>query len=318
MTHKLIPELRLVLVVALFAANIVWGEDAKWTPPPVMQQRFDLKKRIESASGLIPKDEAIETLRSLAVECDLTLGPDDPVTWECRNVLARAFGSQGKNSEAEGQQRIILRVQENVLGFNHSETLSTRESIADKLTSQQKYAEAAAEYSGVLKARQEALEYSKLVICNVRQALGYSLFHQGKYEASKAEYRAVLTQAKQEAKQELDLGRSSTRTGSYRYYVMDSERGIANCLRAERKFKEAEVVLRMLLKEREKENDMGYLLTAATIHELIECLMAQGKRSEVLQLAQHAYEIVKTNEKGDGHLTLYYKKLWDDLKAAKK
>lgn len=312
MTHK--PILQVVLVVALIAASIAWGEDAKWTPPPVMQQRFDLKKRIESASDLIPKDEAIETLRSLAIECHNTLGPDDPVTWECRNVLASALGSQERSSEAEAQLRIILRVQEKVLGPSHSETLKTREAIAGNLTAQQKYSEAAAEFSRVLKARQEALENAKVVIWNVRQALGYSLFHQGNYEASKAEYRAVLT----EAKQEMELGHSSMRSGSYRYYVMESESGIANCLHAERKFEEAEVLLRALLKEREKENEMGYLVTAGTIYKLIECLMAQGKRSEALKLAQHAYEIVKTNEKGDGQSTLYYKKRWDDLKASKK
>jgi hypothetical protein len=71
--------------------------------------------------------------------------------------LAKALDDQGKYSDAEAEERAVLKLQENVLGPEHPDTLRTRDDLAGALEGQSKHRDAESEYRAVLKLKEKVL-----------------------------------------------------------------------------------------------------------------------------------------------------------------
>ena len=197
------------------------------------------------------------------------LPEDHEMILQLRRRRASARGFLGQYTEAETEDRQVLRGQLRVMGPDHPDTLATRHDLATVLAAQGKPAEALAEFRQVLAARLRVLGPDHPSTLTTRHEIARILADQGKPAEAEAEpeYRQVL------AARLRVLGPDHPST-------LASRHDIARILADQGKPAEAEAEYRQVLAAQLRVLGPDHPDTLTTRHEIARMMAAQGKPAD--------------------------------------
>jgi tetratricopeptide (TPR) repeat protein len=261
--------------LALAAAD----EAEKASPPKTSDVIKALELAGGSANARIEYARALQHFRDAA---KLTDRARDPLEWASQQwKIAYVLEEQGNYAEAETQYRVVLKLQEKVLGPEHQDTLKSRTGLADALSDNGKYAEAETEYRAVIKLEEKALGPEHPGTLGSRMNLALALNDQGKYAEAETESRGVIKL------QEKVLGPEHPDT-------LGNRNNLANALRRKSKYAEAESEYRAVIKLEEKVLGPEHPNTLTSRMNLASALLGQSKYAE----AEMEYrDVIKLQEK---------------------
>ncbi|KAJ5820546.1 hypothetical protein N7474_006137 [Penicillium riverlandense] len=199
---------------------------------------------------------------------------------------------QGRYKEAENMFRRALQGQEQVLGYDHVETLYSAHWLGLCLFERKLYKEAETTLQRALERREKVLGHDNVETLYSTHFLGLCLYEQNQHKDAETMLRRVL-----EAREKV-LGHDHVET-------LHSAHFLGLCLYEQKRHKEAVTMLRRALERREKVLGHGHVDTLYSAQVLGLCLYEQGlhKGAEiVLRRALQGQEKVLGHDHAD---TLY-------------
>ena len=183
--------------------------------------------------------------------------------------LSKALSARGDHGKAERLQQELLRVQQRLLGADHSLTMQTRYSLAELFRCQGKCAEAEA-------MQRELLVKHVKAGTDIRHAfvlgndLGATLLQQGKFSEAEEMYRNVYDGAQL--------------MGEEDPFTLNVATNFASSLSGQGKFTEAEQMYRQLLDAKQRVLGSEHPDTLWATGGLADTLRRQGRHGEAEQM----------------------------------
>jgi tetratricopeptide (TPR) repeat protein len=238
-----------------------------------LAEAYRMARRLPEAIAL--NEEALR--RKLKV-----LGADHPHTLSCRNNLAVALADAGRSAEAVAMHEGALRRETAALGADHPDTLNSRNNLAVALLTAGRAADAAALHEETLRRLTAVLgpDHPDTLMSRGNLAWAYeALDRRPEAEALRREVVAGFRKA-------------SPRGGTA---LASALAGLGTNLLSQRKWAEAEPVLRECLAVREKvlPDDWSRFNTTS---QLGGALAGQGRYAEAEPLVVAGYEGMKARE----------------------
>ena len=107
---------------------------------------------------------------------------EHPVTLNDRMDLATALQANRQYLAAEAEYRMVIQLQEKVIGPKHAYTLNTRNNLAELLDDEGKFAEAEAECRQIIGLEDKVLGPNHRLTLNSRANLAVAVLGQGRIE----------------------------------------------------------------------------------------------------------------------------------------
>jgi tetratricopeptide (TPR) repeat protein len=214
-------------------------------------------------------------------------GTDHPDIIESQQILAVAYHHQGKYKEAEGLNREILKISDRIQGSENPTTLTIINNLSLNLLALGRVSEAEVMQWRLLASRKRQFGPLHEQVAKARFNLAVTLEKLGKYSLAEEQNRLAL-----EAHKKLFPSDNHPTT-------MNILNTLGILLLRREKYKEAEPVLREVLKARREVLGMKHHQTLISQNNLAGLLMKQKKFEESQQLLRDTIGTARENNGGE-------------------
>jgi tetratricopeptide (TPR) repeat protein len=262
--------------------------------------------------------EAETNMREALTRQEKALGANDPFTLYTRNAVGMVLWAAGKYTEAEAEFRQTLHLQEKTIGSDQDRTITSRGLLASALDEEGKHDEAELQIRQAVVFFQKKFAPEHFTSLESRAALARNLCYRGKSLEAEGLVRELI------AIQEKKLGAKA--------YGLQESRGdrfgksstllairtlLANALRDQRKYAEADAEYRRVIELQEKLTGSTDSDTLDTYYNLASSLGLQGKLNEAKDFARKAAEAAPKVVGKDHPYTRKYAALLRELESGR-
>jgi serine/threonine protein kinase len=262
--------------------------------------------------------EAETNMREALTRQERALGAEDPFTLYTRNAVGMVLWAAGKYKEAEAGFRETLQLQEKTIGSDQDRTMTTRELLAFALDEQGKHDEAELQIRQAVGFFQKKFPPEHFTLLDTRAGLAKNLCYQGKsVEAEGLVRELIAIQEKKLGAKTFSLRENRGVTLSRSSTPVAIRTLLANALRDQRKYAEADAEYRRVIELQEKLTGSTDPDTLDTYYNLAYSLGEQGKLNEAKVFAREAAEAAPNVVGKDHPYTRKYSTLLNELEAGR-
>jgi tetratricopeptide (TPR) repeat protein len=248
----------------------------------------------QASDALVRSGNAVAAEKLARAAVTAARDGNHPAALAARYSLAAALEAQGRNKDAEQMLREVLIGQQQVLGNDHPDTLTTRCGLA-RVISHTRYGPAEPLYRDVLADQQRVLGDNDPRTLLTRHALAKTIGRQGRANEAEQMYRQVLASRREV------LGDDHPDTLATRH-------ALAWSISWQGRYTEAEQQYRSVLADQQRILSDGHFHVLSTQHDLARSIAKQGRNRE----AERRYREVLTGQQkvmGDDHPATLYTRL---------